>query len=65
MDKNKLEDKSMSSVGIILGICIIGAIVCGILECFSIHTGAIGAIMIIVPITFLVGFCVWQFFKEL
>jgi hypothetical protein len=64
MEENSKGDKS-SIVGQIIVICIIWTIVCGILECFSIHTGAIGAIMVIIPIAFLVGFFIYNFFGDL
>lgn len=44
------EDKSISIVGTIVGIAIIGAIICGILECFGVNTGVIGGVFALITV---------------
>lgn len=44
------EDKIAPIVGIIWGIAVIGAVICGILECFGVRTGAIGGIIGLITI---------------
>ena len=55
--------KFISIIGIIIAISIIGAIVCGILECFGLNTGIIGGVFGVVPILFLAIFILYQVFK--
>ena len=42
------DSKLMSIVGTILGLSMAGAIICGILECFGVNTGAVGGIFALI-----------------
>ena len=39
------ESKTTQVIGIIVGIAIVGAIICGLLECFGVNTGIVGALL--------------------
>lgn len=52
-------------VGIVVVITIIGAIVCGILECLGISTGIIGGAFGIIPILFLLVLVVHQIISKM
>lgn len=60
----KQENKTVTIIGIIVGTAIIGAIVCGILECFGISTGVIGGVFGAIPMLFLVVFMILQITNE-
>ncbi len=53
------ENKTGSIIGTIVVTAVIGAIVCGVFECFGINTGVIGGILAIIPMLFMVGFVIW------
>ena len=61
------EDDSIIGdiIGTILVLAIVGATICGILECFSINTGIIGGILCVIPILYLVVIAVVLIIKEL
>ena len=59
------KDKLLSIVGTVVLIAIIGAIVCGILECLGVNTGIIGGIFSIIPMLFLLVFVVYQIISEM
>lgn len=61
------EDNSIlcDIIGTILVIAIVGATICGILECFNVNTGIIGGVFGIIPVLFLAVFVVWQIIKEI
>ena len=44
------EGKIVPIVGTIWGIAVIGAVICGILECFRVRTGTIGGIVSVISI---------------
>ncbi len=44
IDMENEDSKTVQVIGIVVGIAIIGAIICGILECFGVNTGIIGAL---------------------
>lgn len=52
-------------IGTIIVLAIIGSIICGILECFSVNTGVVGVICCIIPLLFLVVFIILQIIGEL
>lgn len=58
----KQEDKTVFIISTIGTIGIGGAIICGILECFDIHTGIVGVILAAIPVLSLGGFIVWCIF---
>lgn len=64
MRKNE-DSKWQDIIGTIIILAIIGSIICGILECFSVSTGAIGVICCIIPILFLIVFVIMQILGEL
>lgn len=59
-DKNVLQD----IVGSIITIAMVGAVICGALECFGIKTGIIGGILCAIPLLFLVIFILAQIIHE-
>lgn len=59
------NSKWLDILGTIIALAIVGSIVCGILECFSVNTGIIGVICCIIPVLFLVVFFILQIIKEL
>ena len=50
MNMNKQDDKIVSIVGYILGVAIVGTLVCGVLECFSVRTGIIGGVFALITV---------------
>lgn len=64
-----MREKDDSILGDILGtilvIAIVGATICGILECFNINTGIIGGILCIIPILYLIVIAVVLIIKWL
>lgn len=44
------EGKIAPIVGTIWGIAVIGAVICGILECFGVRTGTVGGIICLITI---------------
>lgn len=44
------EGKIAPIVGTIWGIAVIGAVICGILECFGVRTGVVGGIIALITI---------------
>ncbi len=65
MKEHKDNEILVDILGCILVVSIIGATICGILECFQINTGIIGGILCIIPALFLAMFVVWQIIKEI
>lgn len=47
---SKEEGKIAPIVGTIWGIAVIGAVICGILECFGVRAGAVGGIICLITI---------------
>lgn len=63
--KDSQDDKLMVVIGTVLAIAIVGAVVCGILECFGINTSWVGGVLAIIPLLFLAVFVVWQIIGEI
>lgn len=59
----KQNNKVVSAIGTIVGIAVIGAVICGVLECLGANTRAIGGVFAIVPVLFLAVFVVGQIVK--
>jgi hypothetical protein len=65
MKEHKDNETLIDILGVILVVAIVGSFICGILECFNIHTGVIGGIFCLVVLLFLVIFIVWQVINEI
>lgn len=63
--KDSQDNQLMSVIGTILAIAMVGAVVCGFLECFGINTGWFGGVLAIIPPLFLAVFVVWQIIGEI
>ena len=65
MKEHKDNEILVDILGGILVVAIIGATICGILECLNVSTGVIGGVLGIIPVLFLAMFVVWQIIKEI